>query len=292
MSAERPLARAWLVDKPAGPTSHDVVRQIRQRLPRGTKVGHAGTLDPFATGLLVILAGRATRIADRVSGQSKRYRAVVQLGARSETGDPEGPLTPGGPVPDAVRIAAAVDELARTDTQQVPLYSAVRVDGERLYALARRGERPETPEREIRIGRLVLVDVDLDAGQVTLEAEVSKGTYVRQLATDLCELLGCGAYCLALRRTGVGELDVVDAVPPDAVPDAPPVPLITLLTDIPTVVLDLPNIRALAHGRPLDLARPSGEVAVVAPDRHLVAIADSDGRQLRPVAVFTDPHAE
>ena len=292
MPAERPLARAWLVDKPAGPTSHDVVRGIRSRLPRGTKVGHAGTLDPFATGLLVILAGRATRIADRVSGQSKRYRAVVQLGVRSETGDPEGPLTPGRPVPDPERIAEAVEELARTNTQQVPLYSAVRVDGERLYARARRGERPQTPEREIRISRLELADVDPATGRVTLDAEVSKGTYVRQLSADLGELLGCGAYCLALRRTGVGELDVRDAVAPDAVPDALPVPLITLLTDIPTVVLGPPDVRALAHGRPLELAQPCGEVAVVAPDRHLVAIAESDGHQLRPITVFTDPDAE
>lgn len=292
MSTDRPFAAAWLVDKPAGPTSHDIVRDIRRRLPRGTKVGHAGTLDPFATGLLVILAGRATRLADRVSGRAKRYRTVVQLGWRSETGDPEGPLTRGGPLPEPARIRAAVAELATTATQQVPRYSAVRVGGQRLYEHARRGELVDTPERPIRIHRLEVDAIDSASGRVELDVEVSKGTYVRQLATDLGERLGCGAYCLTLRRTGVGDLDVAAAVPPDRVPDAPSVPLPELLTDIPTVVLGAADVRALAHGRVLETALPPGEVAAVAEDGHLVAIAVIDGDRLRPVTVFTDPDAE
>ena len=291
MSADRQFAAVWLVDKPAGPTSHDIVRDIRRRLPRGTKVGHAGTLDPFATGLLVILAGRATRLADRVSGRSKRYRTVVQLGSRSETGDPEGPLTHGGPVPGPERIRTAVAELAITSSQQVPRYSAVRVDGQRLYEHARRGEHVATPERSIRIHRLELRTIDSDTGRVDLDIEVSKGTYVRQLAIDLGERLGCGAYCLALRRTGVGDLDVAAAVPPENVPDAPSVPLTTLLTDMPIVVLGDADVRALAHGRVLPAALGPGEVAAVAGDGHLVAIAAADGECLRPVTVFTDPEA-
>jgi tRNA pseudouridine55 synthase len=289
---ERPLAAAWLVDKPEGPTSHDVVRDIRRRLPRGTKVGHAGTLDPFATGLLVILAGRATRLADRISGRSKRYRAVVRLGWRSVTGDPEGPLTIGGPVPEPDAIRSAVAALAATETQRVPLYSAVRVDGQRLYEHARRGESVPTPERQIRIGRLEIVALDAAAGTVELDLEVSKGTYVRQLAVDLGERLGCGAYCLALRRTGVGALDIVDAVPPEAVPDAAPVPLTSLLTDMPTVVLGPDDVRSLAHGRTVACAGAPGEVAALAPDGRLVAIGATDGTTLRPVSVFTDPEAE
>ena len=124
----RETASAWLVDKPAGPTSHDIVAAVRRQLRRrGLKVGHAGTLDPFATGLLVILIGRATRLADLVSGQSKSYQATVQLGMRSVTGDPEGPISRGGPVPERPAIEAALEGLRGTIDQQVPIYSAVYI---------------------------------------------------------------------------------------------------------------------------------------------------------------------
>jgi tRNA pseudouridine55 synthase len=287
--AERLRPYAWLVDKPAGPTSHDVVREIRRRLPRGTKVGHAGTLDPFATGLLVILTGRATRLADRVAARAKTYRATVRLGARSETGDPEGPITPGSDVPNRDAIAAAVAELADQRVQRVPLYSAVHVDGRRLYDLARSGERPDTPEREIRIHRLDIVAVTDHPAEVVLDVEVSKGTYVRQLAVDLGELLGCGAYCLALRRTAVGPLTVDDAVPPERVPTAMPLPLTTLLADMPTLALSPPHVTALTHGRSVDVAAETGELALVDDAGQLVAIGHSDGALVRPISVFVDP---
>jgi tRNA pseudouridine55 synthase len=283
----RPLA--WLVDKPAGPTSHDVVRDIRRRLPRGTKVGHAGTLDPFATGLLVILAGRATRLADRVARREKSYLATVRLGARSETGDPEGPITPGSAVPGHEAIYAAVAELAEVRRQRVPLYSAVHVDGRRLYEAARSGERPQTPERDIHIHRLAVVEITTDPPTVTLDVEVSKGTYVRQLSVDLGELLGCGAYCLALRRTAVGPLTVVDAVPPDRVPNATPLPLTTLLADMPTLALTAQQVDAVTHGRAVTVSAAPGELAVVDMNGQLVAIGRSDGDHVRPVSVFADP---
>jgi tRNA pseudouridine55 synthase len=237
VSADRLEARAWLVDKPAGPTSHDIVRDIRRRLPRGTKVGHAGTLDPFATGLLIILAGRATRLADRLSACAKSYRATIRLGARSATGDPEGPITLGGTAPASAELPAALAILAARTTQRVPLYSAVRVGGQRLYEHARRGESVETPEREMRILGLELVTYRPDAAELVLDLEVSKGTYVRQVAVDLGELLGCGAYCQALRRTAVGRLRIADALAPDRVPYVASVPLTTLLADMPTVVV-------------------------------------------------------
>jgi len=288
VSADRLEARAWLVDKPAGPTSHDIVRDIRRRLPRGTRVGHAGTLDPFATGLLIILAGRATRLADRISARAKTYRATVRLGARSETGDPEGPITPGGPVPGRPVVVDALGAIAARTSQRVPMYSAVHVDGRRLYEHARKGETLETPEREMRILRLELVEFRPDAAELTLDLEVSKGTYVRQVAVDFGELLGCGAYCQALRRTAVGPLRVDDAVAPDQVPYVDPVPLTSLLADMPTVVVAPAEARALAHGRSVAHAGAPGEVAVLS-DRGLVAIAARDAVQLRPVSVFVDP---
>jgi tRNA pseudouridine55 synthase len=289
VSADRLEARAWLVDKPAGPTSHDIVREIRRRLPRGTKVGHAGTLDPFATGLLVILVGRATRLADRISARAKTYRTTVRLGARSVTGDPEGPITPGGPIPGRPAVLAALDAIATRTSQRVPLYSAVRVDGQRLYEHARRGEEVATPEREMRILGLELVEFRPAAAELTLELEVTKGTYVRQVAVDLGELLGCGAYCQALRRTAVGRLRVDDAVAPDMVPYTEPVPLTSLLADMPTLVAAPADAQALVHGRRVDFAAEPGELAVFSDRGELVAITASDGEQLRPLSVFIDP---
>ena len=261
VSAKRLEARAWLVDKPAGPTSHDIVHDIRRRLPRGTKVGHAGTLDPFATGLLVILVGRATRLADRISAHSKSYRATIRLGARSVTGDPEGPITPGGPVPEPAVVAAALGELAGRTSQRVPLYSAVHVDGRRLYEHARRGEAVEPPSGRCRSLGSTWSSTARRPGALTIDLEVSKGTYIRQIAVDLGEALGCGAYCLALRRTAVGRLRVADAVTPDKVPHVAPVPLNLLLADMPTVQLAPAEVRALAHGRVVPHPAAAGEVA-------------------------------
>ena len=290
VSADRLEARAWLVDKPAGPTSHDIVRDIRRRLPRGTKVGHAGTLDPFATGLLVVVAGRATRLADRVSASAKTYRAAVRLGARSVTGDPEGPITPGGPIPGRSAVLEALDAIATRTSQRVPLYSAVHVAGKRLYEHARRGEEVETPEREMRILGLELVDFRPEVAELTLDLEVSKGTYIRQVAVDLGELLGCGAYCQALRRTAVGRLRVDDAVAPDLVPHVDPVPL---TISARRYADRRRRARRCACTRPRPKHRPCrcrrARRRSCPTTGGLVAIAASDGVQLRPVSVFIDP---
>ncbi len=289
MSADRWQARAWLVDKPAGPTSHDAVRDVRRRLSRGTKVGHAGTLDPFATGLLIILAGRATRLADRVSAESKAYRATIRLGARSETGDPEGPITTGGRVPGIDALEDALGEMRSRTSQRVPAYSAVRIDGERLYHRARRGEAIATPERSMLVHELELIAYDAGAGQVSIDLRVSKGTYVRQIAMDLGELLGCGAYCEALRRTAVGHLEIADAVALDQVPYVAAVPLTSLLADMPTQAVGPEDARALVHGRATTTPLPDGEVAVTAADGALLAIALSVGGRLCPKSVFVGP---
>lgn len=289
VSTDRWQARAWLVDKPAGPTSHDVVRDVRRRLSRGTKVGHAGTLDPFATGLLIILAGRATRLADRISGQPKSYRATIRMGARSETGDPEGPITPGGPVPGIDKIEDSLREVGSWTTQRVPAYSAVRIDGERLYHRARRGEVVATPERSMLVHELELVDHRADTYELTLDLRVSKGTYVRQIAADLGEHLGCGAYCQALRRTAIGHLEIADAIPLDQVPYLAPVPLTSLLDDMPVCVAGPNDARALIHGRAIPSALPDGEVIITAGDGTLLAIAISETGLLRPKSVFVGP---
>jgi tRNA pseudouridine55 synthase len=185
-----------LCDKPAGVTSHDVVARVRRE--RGCKAGHAGTLDPFATGLLLVLLGRATRVQRFLVGLPKTYLATARLGWRSSTGDPDGELTETGRLPDSLELPTG------TVRQRVPMTSAVRVGGERLYRKAHRGEVVETPEREVEVYRAELLGSE--AGSARYEVECSAGTYIR----TLLETLG-DAYCAELRRTAIGPFQVGEA---------------------------------------------------------------------------------
>jgi tRNA pseudouridine55 synthase len=185
-----------LCDKPAGLTSHDVVARVRRE--RGEKAGHAGTLDPFATGLLLVLLGRATRLQRFLVGLPKTYLATARLGWRSSTGDPDGELTETGRVPAALELPTG------TVRQRVPMTSAVRVGGERLYKKAHRGEVVETPERDVEVYRAELLSREGDLARY--EIECSAGTYVRTLVETLGD-----AYCAELRRTAIGPFRVEDA---------------------------------------------------------------------------------
>jgi len=185
-----------LYDKPAGVTSHDVVAKVRRE--RGAKAGHAGTLDPFATGLLLILLGRATRLQQFLVGLPKTYLATARLGWISSTGDPDGELTETGLVPDSLELPTG------TVRQRVPMTSAVRVGGERLYKKAHRGEVVETPERDVEVHRAELLSSDGERAHY--EIECSAGTYVRTLVETLDD-----AYCEALRRTAIGPFRVEEA---------------------------------------------------------------------------------
>jgi tRNA pseudouridine55 synthase len=184
-----------LYDKPAGVTSHDVVAEVRRA--RGGKVGHAGTLDPFATGLLLIMLGRATRLQRFLVGLRKTYLATARLGWRSSTGDSDGELTETGQVPQELRLPTG------TVRQRVPMTSAVRVGGERLYKKAHRGEVVETPERDVQVHRAELLSSDGEYAH--FEIECSAGTYVRTLVETLGD-----AYCSDLRRTAIGPFEVED----------------------------------------------------------------------------------
>jgi tRNA pseudouridine55 synthase len=185
-----------LFDKPAGVTSHDVVAQVRR--DRGVKAGHAGTLDPFATGLLLILLGRATRLQRFLVGLPKTYLATARLGWRSSTGDPDGELTGTGRMPKDLELPTGIVR------QRVPMTSAVRVGGERLYKKAHRGEVVETPERDVQVHRAELLSSDADRAHY--EIECSAGTYIRTLVETLED-----AYCEELRRTAVGPFRVENA---------------------------------------------------------------------------------
>lgn len=185
-----------LCDKPAGITSHDMVRRVRRE--RGCKAGHAGTLDPFATGLLLVLLGEATRLQRFLTGLPKTYLATARLGWRSSSGDPEGELTETGRVPASLQLPTG------RLRQRVPMTSAVRVGGERLYRKAHRGETVETPLRDIEVYRADLLDRGAELARY--EIECSSGTYVRTLIETLDD-----AYCAELRRTAIGPFRVEDA---------------------------------------------------------------------------------
>jgi tRNA pseudouridine55 synthase len=190
-----------LCDKPAGITSHDVVAQARRRLGRGVKVGHAGTLDPFATGLLILLVGRATRIQRFVMELPKRYLVTARFGAVSTTGDPEGEISVTDRIPDGeLELPTGVIR------QRPPAYSAVKIKGRRAYKLARAGETFEMPEREVTVYRFE--ETRRAGAERDFVIECSSGTYVRSLVADLGD-----AYCTALRRTRIGDFDVEDADP-------------------------------------------------------------------------------
>lgn len=268
-----------IVDKPAGMTSHDVVARVRRE--RGGKVGHAGTLDPFATGVLTILLGRATRLQRYLLELPKTYVATAKLGWRSTTGDPDGELTETGKLPE--RLELPVGRIS----QKVPMTSAVKVDGERLYKRAHRGEESEDrPVREVEVYRADLIeppDAPPAVGQeVDFEVEVSSGTYVRTLIETLED-----AYCSALRRTAVGPLDIACEGQLLSPGEA--------LSFLPEVELDEAQSRAISYGQKVS----AGSVelpAAVQEDRsrsfrlvhadNLIAVARLADQTLRPEVVL------
>ena len=256
------MTSALLVDKPAGVTSHDVVARVRRE--RDGKVGHAGTLDPFATGLLIVLLGRATRLQRYLLELPKTYVATARLGWRSSTGDPDGELTETGVVPE--RLELPTGEV----TQQVPMTSAVKVEGERLYKKAHRGESVETPTRTVTVHRAELVESDEE--RATFEIECSSGTYIR----TLIETLG-DAYCESLRRTAIG---------PFAVPESEDreVSVEDLVRFMPERELDPEEAEGVSNG--VAVPGSSEERVRLTHDGRLIAIARPDGENLRPEVVF------
>ncbi|MES2631255.1 MAG: tRNA pseudouridine(55) synthase TruB [Patescibacteria group bacterium] len=205
-----------LVDKPAGITSFGVVARVRRKLSeqlgKKAKVGHTGTLDPFATGLMIIVTGKECRNASSYSKLDKEYEATITLGATSSTGDPEGELTQvSDQQPTKEALEAALGQFVGEITQRPPMFSAIKINGRRAYDLARKGEVVEMPERQVTIFSLELLEYAYP--HVRIRVHVSSGTYIRTLAEDVGKVLETGAYCSELRRTKVGEWSVVGAMP-------------------------------------------------------------------------------
>lgn len=290
-----------VVDKPAGWTSHDVVARVR-RLASTRKVGHAGTLDPMATGVLVVGIGRATRLLTYVTGADKDYAATVRLGVTTTTDDAEGEVVSRVDAAHLGRGDLDTHVAALTgDIRQVPsAVSAIKVDGQRAYARVRAGETVELAARPVHVARFDVLGLrpgqvdDLGVLDVDVQVTCSSGTYVRALARDLGEALGVGGHLTALRRTRVGgygldlarTLDDLAATPDDEAVTVVP------LADAARAVLPVRELvdaeaRALSYGQGVDAAdEPGGPVAAIGPDGVLVAVVERSGPRLRPSVVF------
>ena len=285
------------VDKPKGWTSHDVVARIR-RLLRQKQVGHAGTLDPMATGVLVVLLGKATRLSQYISGHTKEYRATAVLGMETDTYDAEGKVLSVQDVPDLSReeIEAVLSRFLGEIEQVPPMHSAVKKDGVPLYRLARAGVVVERKPRRVSIHDLELEEVSLP--QITFRVKCSAGTYIRSLVHDIGRALGCGAHLSALVRLASGPFRLEDAVSMDKIEDAAPkgsledliLPMDSGLGDLPKVIFDEEAVKGLLHGRKVPAA--SGQPAPIARaydenGRFLAIVGYDEERKLwQPKKVF------
>jgi len=288
-----------LIDKPAGLTSFEVVRRVR-RVLRVKKAGHLGTLDPFATGLLPLALGEATKLAQFLLDESKEYLATLKLGEETDTHDLTGRVTQTWDyLPSAAEIRRAAARFEGEIEQVPPLFSAVHHQGERLYKLARRGEQVEAAPRTVTIHRLEIQKIALPL--VILRLECSKGTYVRALARDLGRALGCGAHLTGLTRLAVGPFRLEEAVTLEDIGKIKDneailprlIPLAQCLPRFPAVPVDGRQARRLAQGQALPWPGNSlaeGEKVRILTDGELVAVAAvrpaKTGRVLAPLRVF------
>lgn len=282
------------VDKPVGPTSHDVVAMARRGL-KTRRVGHTGTLDPFASGLLLLCIGQATRLAEYLTDLPKTYRATIRLGVTTETDDLLGAVIeshPGAQDLPEERVREALRQQTGEILQLPPRYSAKKVGGERLYAAARRGVELERTAVPVTIHRLEILEMVLP--EIEIEVECSSGTYIRAIARDVGESLGVGGHLTALRRTRVGSHHVDDAISQDAFGDEGAVAASTIslpdaVAHLPTVLVDERGEKALSYGQFLDApehAPAETPLALLSGDGRLLAIGERDGSRIRPRKVL------
>ena len=274
------------MDKPAGPTSHDVVAQVR-RLLKTRAVGHTGTLDPFATGLLVVLVGRATRLARFLEGQDKRYHAVACLGVETDTEDATGTVTRAVEVaqwPARAEVDAAMSGMLGDQLQVPPAYSAKKLGGERSYRLARAGRAVSPAAAPVTIRELVCLD--WTPPRLEFRTVVSAGTYVRSIARDLGKVLGVGGHLTGLRREAVGSWRVEAATPLEALTaQAVLIPPAELVGDLPAVDLTEAEARDVSHGRIVRRPGSVGRARLLA-GGNLLGVADAAPEGWHPMVVL------
>jgi tRNA pseudouridine55 synthase len=277
-----------LVDKPAGVTSHDVVNVARRALGE-RRVGHAGTLDPFATGLLVVLAGRATRLIPHVSGDPKVYDATIRFGAETDTEDLLGTVVREAAAPDEAAVRAAMPALTGWLDQVPPAYSAKRVQGRRAYDLAREGVAVELPPSRVRVDAWELL-AWRDGERVEADVRVTcgGGTYIRSLARDLARAVGSAAHLSALRRVRSGAFAVTDAITLDRLREGDVAlrPPLEALPEHPVQALDAGDVRRVLGGIQVLATVDGAWGALVGDDRALVALAERAGERWQPRVVL------
>ena len=291
-----PAAGVIPLDKPEGPTSHDMVALARRAL-RERRIGHTGTLDPFASGLLLLCVGRATRLAEFLTGLDKSYEAVARLGVDTDTEDRDGTVIrerDGWRELDEAAVIAALSSFSGVVDQVPPQFSAKKVGGESMHRKARRGEHVELAPRQITIHEIDLLEMDLP--DVRFRVRCSSGTYVRSLARDVGEALGVGAHLTYLRRTAVGAFAVEGSLSTDEL-DAPDrvaavwIDPLEALAHLPRVDVDAQAAGDLRHGRRVPVSEPGGEdldPVAVAHGSDLVAVGSVSGGVLKPTKVFPD----
>ncbi len=292
-----------LLDKPSGPTSHDMVMTVRRGAAE-KHVGHAGTLDPLATGLLVICLGAATRLSDYLRDKDKRYRARVRLGQSTNTYDADGEIVSESRLlPERAAVEAALERFRGVIQQRPPAFSAIKRGGRKAYELARAGQAVELEARPVQIHALALAD--WQPPDFTLEVHCASGTYIRSLAHDLGQLLGCGAHLTALRRTASGQFDVSEAVALEALQAAFALgreawqpylrPADTAVADWPAVRLSTEDAARIVHGQPVPCAAALSEHArAYNPAGEFFAILrlDPTKNAWRPLKVFAEQTSE
>ena len=276
--------------KPAGPTSHDVVDRARRALGI-ERIGHLGTLDPFAEGLLVLVIGRATRLAPFAAGWTKVYVGTIRLGTVTDTDDPTGQVqrtSEAWKALDRQTVERALQRFTGRISQRPPAHSAISIAGVRAYRRARRGETVTLAERPVEVLELALLE--FSPPDVRFRATVGAGTYLRSLARDVGESLGCGAHLAALLRTAVGPFTLAEGRAPDAVTVGDVRDAAILTRDLPRRDLDAGEREAVLHGRPISLggsASGAQRVALFSEGR-LVAVADVAGEALKPSVVVSE----
>jgi tRNA pseudouridine55 synthase len=281
------------VDKPVGPTSHDIVYQARRAL-RTKRVGHTGTLDPFASGLLLLCINGATRIAEYLTGFDKSYEATARLDGMTDTDDSTGQRmseSTSWQSRTEQQIEAAAASLVGAYEQRPPRYSAKQKEGQRAYEVARRGGELELEPVLVEVRRLRITRIDLP--EVDFELDCSSGTYVRAIARDLGEQLGTGGYLSALRRTRVGDFLVDTAITVDALTDAPAVQqravsILAALAHVPRIEVSTDIAQRIRHGQRIAGDYPVADPAIIVCGDEVVALGRSDGYVLRPTKVWSD----
>ena len=271
-----------VVDKPAGCTSHDIVDQVRKKL--GTrKVGHAGTLDPDATGVLVLGVGKGTKLLQFVTGTEKQYKGQVIFGSSTDSLDSTGSTT--GTFDMTVtpaEVASAALQFVGDIKQIPPMVSAIKIDGKRLHELAREGTEVDRPPRDVTVHERRIEPTE-DPLVYEMFVRCSAGTYIRSLAADLGTALGGGAHLHGLRRTAVGRFNEADAAP---VENAELRPIAQMLAHLPSMVVDEEIAQKVRNGRSLGPSAGSGQLAVQGPDGELLAVYESRDGEIRPVKVL------